>query len=187
MTPCSHGAAVGGGSGSIQWCSGAHFPSHHSGSDSSWLSALHHCSLDADSASPKYVKDEDSGVVLFNISSVIPALCAGGGSPLLFNWGYQGCLSQEGSIRLVGLEFPPFPSLVLWHKIMALFVTQCCSSSFLFDPEETVRGRSTLRAACALVSTEMLSGIPGSWFFHALAGDESASERFVLLQRCCAQ
>lgn len=101
---------------------------------------------------------------------------------------------QEGSIRLVGLGFPPFPLLVLWHKIPALFVTQRCGSSFLFDPEETVRGSSTLRrAACALVSAEMLSGTPGSvgflahGFFHALAGDESASERFVLLQRCCAQ
>lgn len=69
---------------------------------------------------------------------------------------------QEGSVRLVGLGFPPFPLLVLWHKIMALFVMQRFSSSFLFDPEETVRDSSTLRAACALVSAEMLSGMPGS-------------------------
>lgn len=42
------------------------------------LSALHHCNLDADLASPKYVKDEDSGaVVVLSISSVVPALGRG--------------------------------------------------------------------------------------------------------------
>lgn len=75
---------------------------------------------------------------------------------------------QKGSIRWVGLGFPPFPLLGLWHKILALFVPQRCGSSFLFDPEETVRGSSTLRrAACALVSAEMLSGTPGSVGFLA--------------------
>lgn len=93
---------------------------------------------------------------------------------------------QEGTIRLVGLGFSPFLLLILWHKIVALFVTQHCSSSFLFDPEETERQQYPQHSLC----TSVCRGAQwDSWLvgFPALAGDESASERFVLLQRCCTQ